>query len=547
MKDRSFSAVSALLLAGWLLPVSVFAQDFPLFPGSTPDSVAVQSNPNALEEGDRLHRSYRFEEALKTYEAELPLAGEALAKTLRERIRQTNNALTLTDFCASPRVIARERFSRRDFFLFYPLKNQAWRSAPNPLVSDPSGDPLYVPKGGRSILFSKADATGARNLYITRDRDTAWTAPALLGEKVLSAGNEIFPLLTDDGQTLLFASDGLQGVGGYDLYRSRWDEVTRSWGEPENLGFPYSSPADDFLLMYTDDGRYTLFASNRDCSPDSVYLYVLEGVEALRSPVSDPDALARLCALRPVSDPSLIDNASALPETATDNDNTQDYMLRMQESLAIRDSIQTYERAIDELRLRLAQNLPDERVGLTATIADKEDALIPFRKALEEVNRQIRKIEESFLRSGVVSVSERTNREVVGAASAYVFSKNAPGAPLRIKLEKTRPRPSGNAFRLAPIGRFAQNTSLPEGIVYQIEFLSSARHVSLEDLNGLSPVYERLSSALRYVYYVGVFRSYADALEQLNTVRAQGFPEARIVAFLSGKPLSVNEARALER
>ena len=534
-----------LLLAGALLPAAAVAQEILLFPGSRPDTAAVQPQADYFSEGDRLHRSYRFEEALKAYEASLQMAGEEQRKQLQERIRKTHNALALTDFCAFPRVVARERFSRRDFFLFYPLKNQGWRKSPNALVGDAAGDPVYAPKGGRSILFSAPDATGARNLYVTFDRDTAWTLPALLGETVLSAGNEIFPLLSDDGQTLYFASDGLQGIGGYDLYQARWDESTHSWGEAVNLGYPYSSPADDLLLMHTDDGRYTLFASNRDCSADSVYLYVLEGVDAPRAPQPDPDALARLCALRPVSDPSLMDNRSVLPESTAANDNTEHYMLRMEEARTIRDSIQAYEQAIDALRLRLAQNLPDERVGLSAAIADKEEALHPFRKALEEVNRQIRKIEESFLRSGVVSASEQANQEVVGAASAYVFSKHSFGSTLKIKMGK-KGQPSGNVFRIAPMGRFAPNPILPEGLVYQIEFLSSARHVSLEDLNGLSPVYERLTPSLRYVYCAGVFRRYADALEQLNTVRAQGFSRVRIVAFFNGKPLDVEEARQRE-
>lgn len=542
-------AVFVILLAGCFLPAPACCQDFPLFPGSRRDTVAAEPRENpgerALARGDSLHRLYRFEEALKAYEKGLKGAGEELSQTLQERIRKSNNALALTDLCASPRVISRERFSRKDFFLYYPLKNQAWRKTPNALVSDASADPLYAPKGGRTIFFSAPDATGARNLYVTYDRDTAWTVPALVGEKVLSGGNEVFPILSADGQTLYFASDGLQGIGGYDLFQSQWDEATRSWGEPVNLGFPYSSPGDDLLLMQTEDKRYTLFASNRECSADSVYLYVLEGVTASRAAQRDPEVLARLCALRPVAGPGHIDNTSAMPERTSDNDNTQDYMLRMEESRALRDSIQTYESLIDELRLRLAQNVPEERMSLTAAITDKENALIPFRKALEEVNQQIRKIEESFLKSGVVSVSERTDKEVVGASSAYVFSKNSFGNTLRLKLGKKRPS-FGNDFRIAPIGRFAADNTLPEGLVYQIEFLTSARHISQEDLNGLSPVYERLTSSLRYVYYAGLFHRYGDALEQLNTVRGQGFPRARIVAFRNGKSIPVDEARKLE-
>ena len=548
MKKRLFAVYFLLLLTGPLLPAQSFVPDPAFLRSLQADTLAPRPRTAAdyLSEGDSLHRSYRFEQALQAYETGAGMADAALEATFRDRRRAVLSALALADVCTSPRVVARQRFSREDFYLFYPLRSQSWRTCPNILDSSPDGPPVYAPKGVRTIYFSALDATGARNLYVTADRDTVWSAPALLGEKVLSAGNEIYPMLSADAQTLYFASDGLQGMGGYDLYRSRWDEAEKAWGPPENLGFPYSSPADDFLLTDTEDGKYTLLASNRSCSADSVYLYVLEKQQdAPRFPLPDADALARLSALLPVADPTVINNASALPGETAGNDNTLLYMHRMEEARALRDSIYHYERLIDDLRLRLTRGVADERVSLTASIADQEEALVPFRKALDEVNSSIRTIEQSFLRSGVVSVSDRSDREVVGASSGYTFSKSALGARLRLKIEP-KPAPRDMQFRITPVGRFSQDKKLPEGIVYQIEIFSSPRHATLDDIHGLQPVYERLTSSLRYVYSVGIFRTYEDALEHLNAVRRQGFPEARITAFRDGIPLSVSEARAGE-
>ena len=55
-----------------------------------------------------------------------------------------------------------------------------------------------------------------------------------------------------------------------------------------------------------------------------------------------------------------------------------------------------------------------------------------------------------------------------------------------------------------------------------------------------------LTNALRYTYSVGVFRSFNEALLQLNPVRSLGFPDAEIVAYLDGKPVSVSLARRSE-
>lgn len=496
-----------------------------------------------LEEGRRLHRSYCFEEAIERYtEAYAAADRDEVLPALEEGMRLAQNGLNMTDFCCEPVVVARQRFSRKDFFLFYPLRNQSWRTAPNPLDPSDEGFPTYAPKGGRAVYFSAPDETGARNLYLSQDQDSLWSAPELLGEKLVTLGNEIFPMLSPDGKTLYFASDGLYGMGGYDLYSSAWDETTGSWGEPVNLGFPYSSPADDLLLVHSDDGKYTLFASNRDCSRDSVYLYVLEYKEQPeRKAVRNVDQLKRIASLLPLDDPARIDNGSAVSGGVPDNDDTRLYMLKMDEARALRDTIYAYERALDEMRLLLSQG-GDGLVALTASIQEKEEALKPLRARLELTSREVRLIEQAFLRSGVVSSSGRADREVVGASLSYTFTKNSMGARLRMKV--AGPPDTGESFRVAPVGRFAPAGSLPAGLIYQIQLFTATRHAAPDDLKGLSPVYERLTSTLKYVYSVGVFTMYSEALRQLNKVRSLGFPEAQVTAFLDGRPLPVDEARA---
>lgn len=501
-----------------------------------------------LREGDRLHRQYRFEEALGRFARASALTEDPDSlRLLRSRMDRAQNALNMTDLCADPVVIARQRFLRRDFFLFYPLHNQGWRSSPNLL--DPSGDerfPLYAPKGARAVCFSAPDGTGARNLYLTQDRDTLWSAPQLMGEQLLSSGNEVFPMLSEDGKTLTFASDGLHGMGGYDLYTSTWDETAGAWGEPVNMGFPFNSPADDLLLADSPDGRYTLFASNRDCPADSVYIYVIERqLVPTRSPLRDPVALARRAALSPVHDPARLDHGAAVEKAVPGNDDTHQYQRIMADARALRDSIYACERQLDTLRMRLGAAEGENRAAISTLIAGGEAALSPLRARLEEANRAVRSIEQSFLRRGVVAVSDRADRELVGARSSYTFSKNAWGGKLRLKIAAAQ-EPAFPGFRVSPAGRFAQDTSLPRGIVYQILLFTSARHARVDEIGGLDPVYERLTSALRYTYSVGLFPTFNEALLQLNTVRALGFPDAQIIAFLDGKPVSVGQARRSE-
>ena len=190
--------------------------------------------------GDSLHRRYDFAAAMEQYRL-ASQQRDADPAILALRMRTAQNGLNLSESVAAPVVIAKQRFSLKDFFLYYPMRPAGWRSAPN--VLDKGGLPLvgatYVPRDAKTVFFSAADADGFRHLYMTQDCDSAWSRPALVDENLLSGGNEIYPMLSPDGDRLYFASDAFYGVGGYDLYQSFRDPETGLWGEPVNLGFPY--------------------------------------------------------------------------------------------------------------------------------------------------------------------------------------------------------------------------------------------------------------------------------------------------------------------
>ena len=539
---RCFLLISGLL-AGGLVPVS--GQGWLDRGVSAETSAPVRlSAEQQIARGDSLHRALCFQEALDCY---LAVSGAQLKESERQaldrRIAAAQNALNMTDFCAVPSVVARQRFSRKDFFLFYPLQAQDWHPSPNPLDSL-DAYPLYFPKDDDVVYFSAPDRSGSRSLFVTEDLDSLWRAPRLAGESLLSLGSEIYPMLSPDRKTLYFASDGLFGMGGFDLYASAWDEENYCWGDPVNLGFPFSSPADDFLLMDTEDGKYTLFASNRDCGADSVYVYVLEHTAPLeRRPVRGLEELRRIVSLRPKDDPSRLDNGSAIADEMPGNATTRLYMRMMDEARMLRDSIYQHEKVLDALRVLLSQARDDETADLTARIRAKESLLPPLRQQLEETNQAIRQVEQRFLQSGVASSAVTEDRELVGADQGYTFSKKAMGHRLRIKVGAQQNR---RGFRVSPVGRFAPDNTLPAGLVYQIQLFSSPRHANLDELKGLSPVYERLSSNLRYTYSVGLYPTYVSALLDLNVARKRGFPEAHITAYRDGRPIPVRTARQEE-
>lgn len=517
-------------------------------------SAAVRSAEELLRTADSLQREYRFAEAAALCGEALTAAEDSVVRQRAEdALLQAQNGRNMLGYCSRPVVVARQRFSLEDFFLYYPLEDGSWRTVPNQLDSLGGGRfsrAMYVPENASEIYYSSADEDGIHNLYRTRYRDTIWTAPELINENLTSSSDEIFPMLSPDGTALYFASKGLYGMGGYDLYVSRWNRETKDWETPVNLGFPYSSPADDFLFVNTADGKYSLFASNRECSRDSVYIYVLEydGMP-VRKALSDPAEVKALARLLPDNDPARLETVGAVGSDLEGVD-TRRYTEKMNQVRQLRDSIYVYGRAVDEARAKVAGASEEERKALAADILRREAEMAVLQDSLSMSVEELQEIEMDFLSSGVVidpDLAQReADRKVVGAASGYAFSKKEKGETLHLNI--LRPEPKFDySFMILPEGRFAKDNTLPEGLVYQIQLFTSATKATEKQLNGLSPVFYKMSPQLRYTYSVGVFRSYKDVLSNLNKVKRQGFRSAFIVAFQDGKSITVAKAREMEK
>lgn len=530
----------------------VFVLAFPFSLDAQPDKALTE-----MKRGDSLRETYRFGEAVEAYESAMSMFADSLTMDdsllkmdISDRLLMAENGRSMMDFVYKPHVIAKHRFPLDEFFLYYPLQDNSWRSLPCQIDSSSHhlSKAVYVPDGQDVIYWSASDSEGVRNIYRTEFQDSIWTVPSLLNESLTSMEDEIYPMLSPDGRKLYFSSAGLYGVGGQDLYVSEWDEVAEDWSLPVNMGFPYSSPADDFLLVNSEDGRYTVFASNRDCPADSVWVYVLEYDDMpVRYPVFEEDELRNIAMMEPEDDE---DRSEEVATDIPDNVDTRRYMSKMSEVRTWRDSISFIEMMMEEARVRYAQTLrDDEKSSLETDIIEYEMHIPALQDSLENAARQLQDIEMEFLFSGVVIDPDRllaeADREIVGQTAEYVFSKRNHGASLSLRIQEPEPL-FDYSFKILDEAQFAEDQTLPEGLIYQIQMFSVQKKADVRQLKGLSPVFETITPKGRYVYKVGLFNTYNDVLAHLNIVKKAGFRNAFIVAAFDGKELTVSKARAKE-
>ena len=505
---------------------------------------------------DSLRKAYLFNESLAIYDDALMQCSDSLQRIGIEDAKMlSENGLGMTDFVLQPTVVAKHRFSLEDFFLYYPLDDRSWRPVPNVLDTvgnHPFYKAVYFPGDSRTVYYSAPDSGGSMNINRIDKKDSTWSVPSLLNEYLVSSGDEIYPMLSPDRKHLYFASSGLYGMGGFDLYVSVWNEDQQEWGPPSNMGMPYSSPYNDFLFINTPDGKYSIFASDRDCPNDSVDVYVLEYVTMpVRKSVGDVSRLRKIMALDPEDDMTRLDTGAAVSKMVPEDAGTRAYTDKVAEVRALKDSIYFRNVRLDNKRAAFAESTdPSFRDYMSNEIL-KDEAVIPvLQDSLDRASKELQRIEMEFLFKGIVldpdKLETEADRELEGETSNYVFTKMSLGAPLDIVVEEPEVK-FDYTFMILPEGRFAEDNTLPDGIVYQIQIFSLSSRAGVKSLKGLSPVFEEISPAGRYIYRVGVFRTYNDVLSNLNKVKKLGFRTAYVTAFLDGEPISVSKARTLEK
>ncbi|RMA58456.1 OmpA family protein [Ulvibacter antarcticus] len=98
--------------------------------------------------------------------------------------------------------------------------------------------------------------------------DNTYGVPVNLGDQINTEARESFPYISKEGN-LYYATDGLAGLGGYDIYVTKLNEDGTT-GDITNLGEPINSNQDDFGFVLNESKGLGYLSSNRDGEKGSI-------------------------------------------------------------------------------------------------------------------------------------------------------------------------------------------------------------------------------------------------------------------------------------
>lgn len=135
-------------------------------------------------------------------------------------------------------------------------------------------------RDGKTLYFSSdmPGSIGGVDIWkVAVNADGTFGKPENLGKLVNTEGNESFPFISDDNNTLFFASSGRPGLGGLDIFQI---DLTKT-ADAVNIGKPVNTEKDDFGFTFNKAKNLGFFASNRNGNDDIFGATPVCGIEVL--------------------------------------------------------------------------------------------------------------------------------------------------------------------------------------------------------------------------------------------------------------------------
>ena len=510
------------------------------------------------------HRAYNFSEALRNFQRFEQLASRQLLKELRvnHMINTCRSALEITATFNQYDVITVTLLDLSDSASYSQIRmkgGQLQKKPPEYFKAEEDrngiGSLMFIPRDplrGDYVYYSGPGRNGKDGMQLFRVKKgsgRSWSEPEEV-KALNTEGDELLPYYDPIENDLYFASNGGNGVGGFDLFRAHFDPERDQWTKPINLGFPINSAMDDYLLLPGSDLGMMMFFSNRQGTDSTLTVYRVHMVEPkLKSDPNDTRRLRQIATLDGAADEILADFgslASASPDAEASREEISVEKEYLSEALLHQAASDSLKDLAGEARAKVrGSDDPNERWVWQKQI------MVWEKKAHDEevmADAIYARIENANLFQP--SASPVNSPESVALPMVEGEPGNHPPVPSPSANGKDREISRFDILGASPYSEFNPiplDVLLPDGVFYRIQLGAFGRAVDPGAFGGISPITaETLMERGLIKYYAGKFTKYEDASLALARVRSEGYPDAFVSAWYNGSSISTEKAKQLE-
>ena len=262
-----------------------------------------------LQRGREAFYNYDFEEAADLYDEYRSLKTKAKQSLDDEfEIWESELEIASNAFDRVQKIVVVDSISIPSgrFYEAYKLSSSAGKIAPYSLLSNDrngNNETAYVNEGGDYLFYAQENSDGELRIHEKiLLLDHTWEEKESLEGDFEKSGDYAFPFMSSDGQTLYFANNGEESMGGYDIFVAQRDALTGEYRQPLNLGMPFNSPYNDFMFAIDEETGLGWWATDRNAFEGrvNVYVYLLEDIR--KNYPDDTENLSELAKLASFKD-----------------------------------------------------------------------------------------------------------------------------------------------------------------------------------------------------------------------------------------------------
>lgn len=252
---------------------------------------------------------YDFESAqdyMDDYVSALERSKKGIPDDVRQDAARIRSAHQMIEHVEKITIIDSIVVDKDEFFKAYRISPETGRFCDCevlPYEKPTSLTSVFVTESGETMLWASADSSGVKRLMSTSLLiDGTWEQYSQAEDMLNNDGDIDYPFLMPDGATLYYSCNGAGSIGGYDIYMTRKNSEDGSYFQPQNVGMPYNSPYDDYLLVIDEKTGIGWWATDRNQIPGKLTIYVYIPNELRVNYDADDDNLVSYAMVRSIKD-----------------------------------------------------------------------------------------------------------------------------------------------------------------------------------------------------------------------------------------------------
>lgn len=369
----------------------------------------------------------------------------------------------------------------------------------------------------KTLTFQSRYSSRRKNVNIFASQDKA-EKMKLLGSSVNTMLDEMFVYFDDASGALYFSSQGHNSAGGYDIFRSYYNEKDKEWTAPENLGFPVNTPFDEMGYITIPGTTQSLLVSRRGAGSGKLVVYTLDNVDKTPSEVLISSNLKEIGQLKVRNNNFLAGTLSGekspakLPAIMPSEMHTDKYQKLIHDALTLQMKSDSVRKQGDKKK---------EQFMLAKSETDKA-------RLMEQIKLIDKKADEIQLRADILY---KKVRDIETQKTSSVNSKQS--GKIENRTTSSYNSDSMNADKF--------------DVYYRIQVGIFSNAPSEKLFNGFSNIYKEPAKEGAVKYYIGKFLKASEAEKCLIKAKNAGFKDAYIIGFYNNKIIPYVRAKELEK